>query len=72
MPEGKTGKNRLHLDVRADPGLQGEKRMAAFEAECERLLALDATRLERHEPQLPMGAGHLVMADPEGSEFCLH
>ena len=71
MPEGKTGKNRLHLDVRADPGLQGEKRMAAFEAECERLLALGGTRLVRHEPSPPMGAGHLVMADPEGNEFCL-
>ena len=45
--------------------------MAAFEAECERLLALGATRLERHEPSPPMGAGHLVMADPEGNEFCL-
>ena len=45
--------------------------MAAFEAECERLLALGATRLVRHEPSPPMGAGHLVMADPEGNEFCL-
>src|SRR3954463_7277507 len=29
VPEGKTVKNRLHLDVRAAPGLQGEQRMDA-------------------------------------------
>ncbi|WP_425571619.1 VOC family protein [Nocardioides aquiterrae] len=71
VPEGKTAKNRLHLDVRAAPGLQGDERMAALEAEAERLVALGATRVERHEPAPPMGAGHLVMQDPEGNEFCL-
>ena len=45
--------------------------MAALEAECERLVALGATRLQRFEPQMPLGAGHIVMADPEGNEFCL-
>src|ERR1041384_4082047 len=34
VPEGKAVKNRVHLDVRAAPGLEGEKRMAALEAEC--------------------------------------
>ena len=29
-------KNRVHLDVRAAPGLQGDERMASLEAECER------------------------------------
>ena len=43
VPEGKTAKNRLHLDVRAAPGLEGDERMAALEAECERLVALGAT-----------------------------
>ena len=71
VPEGKVVKNRVHLDVRAAPGLQGEERMAALEAECERLVALGATRLRRHEPAPPMSAGFLVMADPEGNEFCL-
>jgi hypothetical protein len=71
VPEGKTAKNRVHLDLRAAPGLQGEERMAALEAECERLVALGATRVERHEPEPPMTGGHLVMADPEGNEFCL-
>ena len=71
VPEGKTAKNRVHLDVRAAPGLQGEDRMAALEAECERLVGLGATRVERHEPAPPMSAGHIVMTDPEGNEFCL-
>ncbi|WP_405434478.1 VOC family protein [Micromonospora sp. NBC_00617] len=71
VPEGKQAKNRVHLDVRAAPGLTGDERMAALEAEAERLVARGATRLARHEPAPPLGAGHLVLADPEGNEFCL-
>ncbi|MET8984589.1 VOC family protein [Nonomuraea wenchangensis] len=71
VPEGKQVKNRLHLDVRAAPGLAGEERMAALEAEAERLVGHGATRLERHEPAPPMAGGHIIMADPEGNEFCL-
>ncbi|MGN0123846.1 MAG: VOC family protein [Rhodococcus sp. (in: high G+C Gram-positive bacteria)] len=71
VPEGKQAKNRVHLDVRAAPGLDGAERMAALEAEAERLVARGATRLERHDPAPPFGAGHIVMADPEGNEFCL-
>ena len=71
VPEDKVAKNRVHLDVRAAPGLQGEQRMAALEAECVRLVGLGATRLARFDPEPPMSAGHLVMADPEGNEFCL-
>jgi catechol 2,3-dioxygenase-like lactoylglutathione lyase family enzyme len=71
VPEGKQAKNRVHLDVRAAPGLAGDARMAALEAEAERLVARGATRLERHEPAPPLAGGHIVMADPEGNEFCL-
>ncbi|MEJ2855106.1 MULTISPECIES: VOC family protein [unclassified Saccharothrix] len=71
VPEDKVAKNRVHLDLRAAPGLQGEERMAALEAECERLVGLGATRLRRHEPSPPMEAGFIVMQDPEGNEFCL-
>lgn len=71
VPEGKTVKNRVHLDVRAAPGLHGEERMAALETECERLVALGAGRLRREEPAPPLSAGFIVMADPEGNEFCL-
>ena len=61
VPEGKTAKNRLHLDVRAAPGLEGEERMSALEARCEQLvrdrrhearasraLAADGRRTHRH------------------------
>ncbi len=70
VPEGKTAKNRVHLDVRAAPGLAGEDRMAALEQEATRLTGLGATRLERFEPD-DLRAGHVVMQDPEGNEFCL-
>lgn len=71
VPEEKVAKNRVHLDVRAAPGLQGEERMTALERECDRLVALGATRVRRFEPEPPMSAGHIVMTDPEGNEFCL-
>jgi catechol 2,3-dioxygenase-like lactoylglutathione lyase family enzyme len=71
VPEGKTAKNRVHLDVRAAPGLEGDERMAALETECERLVTFGAARLQRFEPDPPMGHGTIVMADPEGNEFCL-
>jgi hypothetical protein len=71
VPEDKVAKNRVHLDVRTAPGLQGAERMAALEAECDRLVALGAERVSRAEPQPPLSHGFIVMADPEGNEFCL-
>ena len=70
VPEGKTAKNRVHLDVRAAPGQEGDERMATLEAEAARLVALGASRFKRFEPG-PMEAGFIVMQDPEGNEFCL-
>ncbi len=60
VPEPKTGKNRLHLDVRV-----GAERQ---EAEVERLLGLGATELWRGS-QGPYA--WVTMADPEGNEFCV-
>jgi len=71
VPEGKVAKNRVHLDVRAAPGLKGNERLAALEAECERLVALGATRVQRFEPEPNLSDGFIVMQDPEGNEFCL-
>ncbi|WP_030732007.1 VOC family protein [Streptomyces sp. NRRL S-237] len=70
VPEGKTSKNRLHLDVRAAPSLKGDARMAKLEEEATRLEALGAKRLYRIEGN-DMDEGIIVMADPEGNEFCL-
>lgn len=71
VPEERAGKNRLHIDVRSAPGLEGEPRMTALEEEARRLIGFGAKRLERFEPAPPLGAGWIVMADPEGNEFCL-
>lgn len=45
--------------------------MADLEAERELFVGLGATRLRRDEPTPPAGASYIVMADPEGTEFCL-
>ncbi|MFC8228081.1 VOC family protein [Streptomyces sp. NPDC057287] len=70
VPEGKTAKNRVHLDVRVGTGLVGEERLAALEAECARLLPLGAVR-----GQLLLAdednESCLNMQDVEGNEFCL-
>ncbi|MCW2791687.1 MAG: hypothetical protein JWO76_785 [Nocardioides sp.] len=56
VPEGKTAKNRLHLDLRAPEG--------DVPAEVRRLEGLGATVLADH-------GDLVVMADPEGNEFCV-
>lgn len=71
VPEAKVAKNRVHLDVRTASELTGEARMTALERECERLVALGARRIQRHEPAPPLSIGFIVMSDPEGNEFCL-
>ncbi|WP_040161764.1 VOC family protein [Nigerium massiliense] len=71
VPEPKTAKNRLHLDVRAAPGLRGEERMATLQAESDRLVALGARQVRRVEADDAMEAGFIWMEDPEGNEFCL-
>lgn len=72
VPEGKTAKNRVHLDVRTASDLRGDERMAALETEAGRLVALGATRVQRFDPDSSPGEiGFVVMQDPEGNEFCL-
>lgn len=71
VPEGKTVKNRLHLDLRAAPGISDTaERLQALESESVRLTALGATAVALYE-QSALDAGHIVMLDPEGNEFCL-
>jgi hypothetical protein len=70
VPEPKTAKNRVHLDVRAGAGRTGDDRMAALEAECARLLALGASRVKRFKADAGSD-GFILMRDPEGNEFCL-
>ena len=70
VPEGKSVKNRVHLDLRAAPGLEGDARMEELERRCAELVSAGGTRLQRIEGNA-MDAGIIVMADPEGNEFCL-
>ncbi len=60
VDEGKVVKNRLHLDLRADS--------EASPDELERLLRLGARRMD--VGQAP-DVSWVVLADPEGNEFCL-
>jgi len=63
VPEAKSVKNRLHLDLMPVEDTR--------DAELGRLLEMGATQLvdlrEKHGP----GTGWTVLADPEGNEFCL-
>lgn len=57
VPEGKTAKNRLHLDLRPDDQ----------DAEVERLLAHGANKVDIGQGSPTW----VVLADPEGNEFCV-
>jgi len=57
VPEAKSVKNRLHIDVR------GENR----DAEVARLEELGARRIDIGQGEVSW----VVMADPEGNEFCV-
>jgi hypothetical protein len=70
VPESKTAKNRVHLDLRAAAGVPPEGRSDALEAECTRLVALGARRVRRLEAD-GIDQVCIVMQDPEGNEFCL-
>jgi hypothetical protein len=71
VPEGKTAKNRLHIDIR----VAGEgpwdlaERERLIRAKVPELESLGATvvREEHYDDVL----GHVVMRDPEGNEFCV-
>jgi predicted enzyme related to lactoylglutathione lyase len=60
VPERKTVKNRMHLDIDA----------VDIEAEAARLEALGAHRVG-HDQLQEHGSNWILMADPEGNEFCV-
>ncbi|MGY6021194.1 VOC family protein [Streptomyces spinosirectus] len=61
VPEGKKAKNRLHFDLQPQDRTRDE--------EVTRLLALGATLLD--DRRTDDGKGWVVLADPEGNEFCV-
>jgi hypothetical protein len=70
VPEGRVVKNRVHLDVRVGTGLAGEERLAVLEAECTRLVALGAVRVQLLVAD-DENESCIAMQDIEGNEFCL-
>lgn len=71
VPEGKTSKNRMHIDIRVagEGPWELAERERLIRARVPQLEAAGATvqREEFYGPSL----GHVVMQDPEGNEFCL-
>ena len=61
VPEGKVVKNRMHLDLRPTARSRDE--------EVARLLGIGASLVD--DQRQPDGTGWVVMADPEGNEFCI-
>lgn len=70
VPEPKSIKNRIHVDVRASgvPGLQASTH-EQVETEAARLEALGATRVHPSETGDAAGPHVIAMTDPEGNEF---
>jgi glyoxalase superfamily protein len=70
VPEPKTVKNRLHLDLNITTGREPlEERKKSLAAAADRLLKLGATDPEERENT----RGYcIVMRDPEQNEFCVH
>lgn len=61
VPESRTVKNRLHIDLA--PGPDDDQ-----EAEVRRLESLGARRIDVGQPA---DVSWIVLADPEGNEFCV-
>jgi len=70
VPESKTVKNRLHLDLNigGGPGTPEHERRQRVDAALERLVRLGATVVRTVEEPMEH---FVVMQDPEGNEFCL-
>jgi hypothetical protein len=65
VPEPKVAKNRLHIDVRVTRGTDPAQGWAVIAAKVAQLTEAGGTTL--HEDH----GHHVVMADPEGNEFCV-
>jgi predicted enzyme related to lactoylglutathione lyase len=60
VPEPKAGKNRMHFDIEA----------CDVDGEASRLETLGARRIEA-DTRSEHGSNWVIMADPEGNEFCV-
>jgi hypothetical protein len=71
VPESKVVKNRMHIDVKVSGGRDQpqELRWPRVTRAVERLVAAGASVVR--EDSLDGVPDHVVMADPEGNEFCV-
>ena len=70
VPEAKTSKNRVHLDLRvADRDTDATSQRQAIDAEVDRLVVHGATKVKDFD-EGDFGLW-TVMQDPEGNEFCV-
>jgi hypothetical protein len=71
VPEGKTAKNRMHIDLRVagEPPWDMGAREQLIRAKVDELVADGATMVR--EEHYGHDLGHVVMLDPEGNEFCV-
>jgi hypothetical protein len=71
VPEPKTAKNRVHLDLAVSGGRETpiEDRRRRVADAVERAVAAGATRVKAYDEP---GQHWVVLQDPEGNEFCLH
>ncbi len=71
VPEGKTAKNRLHIDIRVagEPPWDMAEREVRIREKAAELEAAGATRVR--EESYDGTLGHITMLDPEGNEFCV-
>ena len=69
VPEAKTAKNRLHLDVRvAGREVRGEERKRLVSEHVERLVQAGASLAWRTDD---VRGSSVTLYDPEGNEFCV-
>jgi hypothetical protein len=70
VPEPKTAKNRVHIDLNAATGRRATRE--EIDRERDRVVALGATFSHTHDQTLgDLHEYHHVMGDPEGNEFCV-
>lgn len=63
VPDAKQGKNRLHFDLRPSERTRDDEVAWA--------LSIGATEIDDQRNRYGPGVGWVVMADPEGNEFCI-
>lgn len=76
VPEGKSAKNRVHIDLRVagEPPWDWSQRASLILCKVDQLVAAGASKVREEHYSDDEGQavlGHVVMLDPEGNEFCV-